>query len=171
VPILSFIRSGKVRATADEIPEGAENREYLLLNRIQLDRVIFGYDLADQDRPPPLESILEAKIEAAGRRQALSDSQKAKLALAGRGDIKSLVRRAEAICTVYEGHNCVLMSMDDARQFSDELSSLRSAYRIGPFDDGSYFSKALRAIRQREQADPRPLGSSDDRARTSRPSR
>jgi hypothetical protein len=63
------------------------------------------------------------------------------------------------------------ITRDVARLLADALLPFRSDYEHGPFGDGSLYAKALNSIGRREQDDQQPPGTSDDRARTSPPSR
>jgi len=95
-----------------------------------------------------LESVLDKRIEIVDQGCKLSESQKKKLYLAGRGDIKRLLDRIE-------GKRARLHQVKhDPRQLNQllrELAILRTALRSDIFGDNSLFTKILKTSLTAEQ--------------------
>ena len=79
----------------------------------------------------------------------LTDSQRTKLRLAGRGDIKCLFDQVEDRRRDFEkdGHN-----FRAGLAALQRLDPLTQVYREGPFGDGSLFSKTLFKINDDQKA-------------------
>jgi hypothetical protein len=86
-------------------------------------------------------------IASAARRDAqehkLTDRQRAKLKLAGRGDIKRFFDRVEESRIDFEVQR---QTFRTGRTALLRLDPLLQVYREGPFGDGSLFAKTLRRI-------------------------
>jgi hypothetical protein len=112
-------------------------------------RYVFGnYGNPDAARKG-LERALHIKIEDTHRAYGLSDAQRKKLQLAGRGDLKRLgevLEKARKECETSGGNIVVLRSM------VPKLRSLRDSINAGPFGDGSLFAKTLKTTLTAEQA-------------------
>jgi hypothetical protein len=90
-----------------------------------------------------LDALLLRKVDTVDRFSRLTDVQKRKLHLAGRGDIKRFFDRVE------EQRRQILMIDQDAldRKTVDDIAqatrSLRAVLDLGPFEEGSLFVKAV----------------------------
>jgi len=92
-----------------------------------------------------LDERLRAEIQSVGDRYGLTASQRQKLLLAGRGDIKRLFdrieeRRLQLTARVAEDVDSV---RELSRDFSDASGNVSASFRFGPFGRGSLFAKML----------------------------
>jgi hypothetical protein len=120
---------------------------------VDFDRMVFGDArpqtvMAAHDR---LREILARKVAALDRIHGLSESQKEKLKLAGRGDIKRLEDRLASQRQNFLAPPRVVRG-NQVIQFRDpETSALRALMKSGPFGDDSLFVKAQKTILTSEQ--------------------
>jgi hypothetical protein len=125
------------------------NLRTAVLQRENFDRWLFADERSESERWRHLDDILQAKVEAVGREHKLTDPQRAKLRLAGRGDIKRFFDRVEDARIAFEverqsfrtGHPALL-----------RLEPLSQIYQEGAFGDGSLFAKTLRRIEDDQKA-------------------
>ena len=114
-----------------------------VLERENFDRFLFADERSEGERRRHLEELLAVKVEAAAARLDLTDRQRAKLRLAGRGDIKRFFDRVGDRKGAFERSR---------RGFKTGMAALRGLeplaqlYQEGPFGDGSLFAKTLRKI-------------------------
>ena len=90
-----------------------------------------------------MEKRLEVEISALQQRCSLTDEQKKKLRLAGRGDILNLLNRALELrqqCTA------TAMTQEEYAQFSLEIQRLRMIIGYGAVSDATLFHKTLRGL-------------------------
>jgi hypothetical protein len=89
-----------------------------------------------------LETILATRVEKIARRCALTDVQKKKLSLAGRGDLKRLFDRVDEVRARLKG------DAEDEKKLTEFLEEMR-LQRIDAsgdvFGEGSIFAKALKS--------------------------
>jgi hypothetical protein len=130
-------------------PRGFNIRRMVLV-RENFDRWLFadgGYHTAHQRY---LDDLLRAKVETAARKHGLTELQRAKLQLAGRGDIKRFFDEVQEKRQRFE---------EDRQDFNAGLAALRRldpltrVYQEGPFGDGSLFAKTLRKIKEEKKVD------------------
>ena len=98
---------------------------------------------ATSDHRQTLKRLLESKVEGADANIRLSESQKAKLRLAGQGDIKRLFDQIEEKRREFER---VRTDWARCQEFASDLQPLSLVARSGPFGDDSLFAKTLRKI-------------------------
>ena len=83
----------------DEEPLARRNVPFNILTSVlepeNFDRWLFGDEQSEADRHRHLDGILRSKVNAATKSHKLTDSQRAKLRLAGRGDIKRFFDQVE----------------------------------------------------------------------------
>jgi hypothetical protein len=119
------------------------------VDRENFDQWLFPDGYSATERQKHLDDILEEKIKAAARKQRLTAPQRAKLRLAGRGDIKRFFDQVEDRRREFE---------KDRQTFRTGLASLRGLtdlahhYQVGPFGDGSLFAKTLQKIEDDRKA-------------------
>ena len=84
------------------------------------------------------------------RRSALSDSQKKKLTLAGRGDIKRFFDKVAEKKRKFD-----LLKNDQQRigEIFQEIQPLQNTFNAGIFGDGSFYSKTVKNTLNQEQAE------------------
>jgi hypothetical protein len=133
---------------ADEPPAQA----MVVVRESDLDLSIFGNVESLEARRYRLERLLAKQIEQGARNSPMTDAQKTKLALAGKGDIKKFFDRVEGVHQRCGGAYVMTVDEEVFRGLQGELQALRTLCKDGPFGDGSLFAKALRTIREREQA-------------------
>jgi len=99
--------------------------------------------------------ILEEKLNMADRICELSDSQREKLRLAGRGDMIRFLRTAEDIKARYESAAALIRDVDEfdkwAKALSHEVAVQWAVLGTGPFDGNSLFVKTLKRALNPEQ--------------------
>lgn len=86
-----------------------------------------------------LDILLQQKISGLDGVCVLTDDQKRKLQLAGRGDIKRLIDRVEDI-----GTRLRLAGQDEAQRFVPELTAVKRCVKSGFLDDPSLFDKVVK---------------------------
>jgi hypothetical protein len=122
-----------------------------------LDQLVFGSGQNAADGRRRLDALLNQKIIAADQFCRLTEIQKQKLQLAGRGDIKRFTDRMESLRPAFEQVH-VIVDENDAREVSTwagtlawDAKTLRSTLGLGLFEDGSLFAKTLRSSVAAEQ--------------------
>jgi hypothetical protein len=113
------------------------------------DRWIFADEQSEADRRRRLDDILQMKVNAATKAHNLTESQRAKLRLAGRGDIKRFFDRVEDRRREFEKDRQSFRTGFAALQ---RLEPLTQVYRDGAFDDGTLFAKTLSKINDDQKA-------------------
>ena len=113
------------------------------------DRWLFADEQSEADRHRHLEDILRSKVNAAAIAHKLTASQRAKLRLAGRGDIKRFFDQVEDRRRDFEKdrHN-----FRTGLTALERLDPLAQVYRDGPFGDGSLFVKTFSKIYDDQKA-------------------
>ena len=120
-----------------------DNFRRSLANRF--DRQVFGnvgFNACDS-LVARLETILQIKVENTARDYGLTDVQTQKLLLAGRGDIKRLVDRLLDSRREFLAERADLDDAVQARALDSVVDLFRNSTSIGPFRDGSLFSKVV----------------------------
>jgi hypothetical protein len=113
------------------------------------DRWLFADEQSEAGRRRRLDEILETKAKLATLVHHLSESQRAKLQLAGRGDIKRFFDQVEDKRAEFEKDRLTFRTGLAALQ---RLYPLTQVYRDGPFGDGSLFAKTLSKINDDQKA-------------------
>ncbi len=140
-------------ADEDDEPPAPRNIPFNILTSVvdpeNFDRWLFADDQSGAGRHRHLDDILRSKVDAAIMAHKLTDSQRTKLRLAGRGDIKRFFDQVEDRRLDFE---------KDRRNFRAGLAALQrldpltQVYRDGPFGDGSLFAKTLAKINDDQKA-------------------
>jgi hypothetical protein len=147
-PAAPLVIMQAMQAQEDDDPDQeAPPQPMIMVPRKVFDQLVFGSAGNDASRLAWLDTRLKTRIELADRESRLTDSQKEKLRLAGRGDIKRFLDRVAKECGEPGGSDMVGMSREEYVKFRNELQALRDTYHAGPFYGDSLFSKALRTIR------------------------
>jgi len=128
----------------DERPAAPRNIPFNILTSVvepeNFDRWLFAEDRTEVDRHRHLDELLRSKLNFAAKAHKLTDEQRAKLQVAGRGDIKRFFDQVEDRRRDFE---------KDRHNFRAGLAALKRlsplalVYRDGPFGDGSLFAKTL----------------------------
>jgi hypothetical protein len=132
------------RAQDEDEPKPQVNAEPprpIMVRDDEFDRWVFSLVGGKDAARLRLESILTTRVEKIARQCALTELQKRKLLLAGRGDIKRLFDRVEEMRAKLDGD-----ANDPAAylQFIEELRPLRFDSSGDVFGDGSIFSKTFK---------------------------
>jgi hypothetical protein len=129
----------------EDEPEAAVDQNQMMVNQFNgwtdetFDQWVFG------SRTPAaaktrLASLLAFQIEDVDRTCGLTDAQKLKLELAGKGDVKHLYDRvAEKKRKFQEVKN----DRNKIGNIYSEIQPLQNSFNSGPFDEGSIFFKAI----------------------------
>jgi hypothetical protein len=131
----------------DDEPRPAQPAVRLNINtavvgRENFDRWLFG-EPSEGGPERHLNEILLTRVRAAARAHELTDAQRAKLHLAGRGDIKRFFDQVEDRRRGFEKDRQRFQTGFAALRGLDDLSRI---YEGGPFDGGSLFAKTLQKI-------------------------
>jgi hypothetical protein len=124
-------------------PVGRLNLNTAMLVRVNFDRWLFPHEQSETARHDHLKEILDARIVVVAQANKLTDRERAKLRLAGRGDIKRFFDEVQKRKDQFE---------IDRKSFNTGLATLRRldelspTYRDGPFGPGSLFAKTLHKI-------------------------
>jgi len=109
------------------------------INESNIDRWVYGNETRGGDSLF-LVSGLKQKIDEIGNACELSQMQKAKLSLAGQGDIQRFVSRVDDLRSKCQAG---LATQGEFRALSQSAQSLRAEYEQGLFESGSLFRKTL----------------------------
>jgi len=141
----------------------ATARRFVLSDQ-QFDQMVFGggqrvvvangerkvISTSSTDVVKRMETLLENEIRSVDARCGLSDAQKKKLQLAGRGDITRLLNRVSEL-----RRKCTAGAMDQmqyqAIMVEVQALSLRNSPQVGPFGESSLLQKTLRKTLTYEQ--------------------
>jgi hypothetical protein len=131
----------------DEEPLAARDMRFNILTSVlepdNFDRWLFCDDQSEADRHRRLDGLLRSRVDTVTEMHKLTDPQRAKLRLAGRGDIKRFFDQVEDRRPGFEKHRHNFGAGFAALQ---RLNPLMRGYREGPFGDGSLFAKTLATI-------------------------
>ncbi|MGB2608454.1 MAG: hypothetical protein WBC80_05730 [Isosphaeraceae bacterium] len=114
----------------------------------QFDQWVFGGPRNSRAGRDKLDSLLTLQVDDVARMCALSEAQKKKLLLAGRGDIKRFFDKVE------EKRKKFAKVKNDQTKFNEiyqELVPLQAALNSGLFGDGSIYSKTIRRVLSEEE--------------------
>jgi hypothetical protein len=107
------------------------------------DRWLFADERSEEEHRRHLDDLLLARIEVLARRHKLTDPQRAKLRIAGKGDIKRFFDQVEEKRSAFETDR---RNVNAGLAALRRLDSLSQIYRRGPFGDGSLFAKTFQKI-------------------------
>jgi hypothetical protein len=125
------------------------NLNNAVVNRENFDLWLFEGAGDEATRCRHLERLLQTRVDAATREHKLTRAQRAKLQLAGRGDIKRFFDQVEDRRREFETERRVYRNGLAALK---RLEPLRQVYLDGPFGDGSLFVKTLQRINDEQWA-------------------
>jgi hypothetical protein len=156
---LLFAAWGSVASPAraqDDVPveenpqaHAEEQQQQFMVADETFDQWVFGARgnaLAGKTR---LESALLVQIENIDRLCSLTEEQRQKLRLAGRGDIKRLLDRIEQLRKKFQ---LVKTDQNKINEFFQEVQPFQAELNRGPFGPGSIFSKTVKSTLTSEQA-------------------
>jgi len=114
----------------------------------QFDQWVFGGPRNSRAGSSKLDSLLTLQVDDVARMCTLSEAQKKKLLLAGRGDIKRFFDKVE------EKRKKFAKVKNDQTKFNEiyqELVPLQAALNSGLFGAGSIYSKTIRRVLSEEE--------------------
>lgn len=132
-------------------PVGLLKLDAVALDRENFDRWLFPAGYTESERRKHLDEILQDRVEATVRHDKLSATERAKLLLAGRGDIKRYFDQVEDRRRAFEVERQRYQAGVDALHRLYDLSHL---YDVGPFGDDSLFARVLVKINTDAKAGP-----------------
>jgi hypothetical protein len=138
-------------ADADQLPIA---KQRVILFARTYDDLVYGNGSDAVDARTRLERRLQQKLEKIDRIIALTDAQKQKLHLAGRGDIKRLLDRTEKLRTLCS-RSADVSDMNQFRmwilELKREVAALRHPLDAGPFDTDSLMEKCMKTMLTADQ--------------------
>jgi hypothetical protein len=131
----------------DEMVFGASSAHRIIVeNGVQ--RVAVPIPNTEESARKRLESALQAEMQTIHDKCSLTEAQKKKLRLAGRGDIADFCGRVSELRTKLTSKP---LSRQQYVELTRELQPLRMATQLGTFGEGSLFQKTLRRALTDEQ--------------------
>jgi hypothetical protein len=128
---------------ADEVAAARVNRAFFVLNDAQFDQWVFGGPRNSRAGRSRLDALLSLQVDAVARTCGVSDLDRKKLLLAGRGDIKRFFDLVEEKRKKFDR---VKTDQNKVGEIYRELLPLQLAVNSGLFGDGSLYSKTLKRI-------------------------
>lgn len=119
------------------------DREIIAFDPASFDACVFLSFSTDVAQRTWLDSRLRSKIETAEQNWRLTNVQKGKLLLAGRGDIKRFFDSVHDQRLRFES---LRTDLQECRRFLNDLDGLSRDFQVGPFGADSLFSKTFRSI-------------------------
>ncbi|SRR5579883_3175661 len=129
--------------------EGHIDLKNAVVARENFDRWLFGEPRGRAPRRH-LEEILLTRVRDAVRERGLTAEQRAKLEIAGRGDIKRFLDQVEDRRRTFDSHRHDFRS---GILVLTGLAPLSQDYQHGPFGEGSLFAKTLKKIDDKKVGD------------------
>jgi hypothetical protein len=146
----SIVIAATATAQDDEdAPDEDAARVERTFSDIDFDSWVFRHGQAAADVQLQLDKALDLAIDDVNRTARLTDAQRAKLQLAGRGDIRRYFDQVEAL------RRKVVSLRRDSGAVNDvwrQIQPLQTQLAIGLFGDRSLFRKSLRRVLEAEQA-------------------
>jgi hypothetical protein len=140
---ISMLRVLDEQDQEDEPDEKAPTERRFVIAEESFDRWLFGSTGDAESGRAYLETLLQRKLNDVNLVRELTPTQRKKLLLAGRGDIKRLFDRIEEERKEFQ---LVRTNSDRCGQFLLELQPLRVTIHQGPFEFGSIFAKTLKKM-------------------------
>ena len=154
MPLLEKSASAQVEPPArsddeDEPEVAVPNQNQFQVNEENFDQWVFGGAGNAPTVLARMASLLSLRIDEINRISQLSEPQKKKLLLAGRGDLKRLMDQVELKRKEFQ---LVRNDQNKFMEFHQTLQSLQMALQTGPFgDDASIFSKTIKKTLDSDQ--------------------
>ena len=134
----------------DDEPEvpAAVNPQFMVADET-FDQWVFGNVQNGGGAKTRLKALLQLQIQEIERACKLSDAQKTKLELAGRGDLKRFNDRVEEKRKRFQ---LVKNDQQKFQNFFQEIQPLQAEVQAGLFGEGSFFSKTIAKTLDDDQA-------------------
>jgi hypothetical protein len=147
------VAEGPAAANAPADPP-TERKPQVLLFSGTFDELVYGNGSNADTARSRLENRLQKKLEAIDRIIGLNDSQRQKLHLAGRGDLKRLFDRAEKLRAMCDD-SAEIADLNQFQKWTEDLkreaAALRYPFDAGPFDTDSLMAKCMKTALAPEQ--------------------
>ena len=114
----------------------------------QFDQWVFGGPRNSRAGRNKLDSLLTLQVDDVARVCRLSEPQKKKLLLAGRGDIKRFFEKVEEKRKKFDK---VKTDQNKIGEIYQELVPLQAVLNSGLFNEGSFYSKTLKTVLSDEE--------------------
>ena len=136
-----------------EVQEEAEvavqpNQGVFMLTDDQFDQWVFGGPRNSRAGRNKLDTLLTLQVDDVARMCTLSETQKKKLLLAGRGDIKRFFEKVEEKRKKFEK---IKQDQNKIGEIYQELVPLQVMLNSGLFGDGSIYAKTVRRVLSEEE--------------------
>jgi|SRR5579863_1613785 len=147
---------------AEEVPAGDDlpieqrlvPKPRVILFSGTFDELVYGSDSNAANARVRLEQCLKQKLDKIDRISKLTDAQRRKLQLAGRGDIKRLFDRAEKLRDLCDRSTAI--DLNEFQKWTEQVrsksKSLRQPLTDGPFNTDSLFARCMKTTLTAEQA-------------------
>ena len=112
------------------------------------DMWLFGGGRNSQAAQTRLESILSLEVDRLDKNCSMTDTQKKKLMLAGRGDIK---RFFDKVAEKKRKFDQLKNDQNRVGEIFQEIQPLQMTFNAGIFNDGSFFAKTVKNTLNEEQ--------------------
>jgi hypothetical protein len=143
-----FIRAQDDVDVEDNPPAEAQQQQFMVADE-NFDQWVFGGRGNAAAIRKRFDSQLILHVEEIERTCGISESQKQKLQLAGRGDIKRLFDRVEVLRKKFQ---LVKNDQNKFNEFWQDVQPFQVIFNQGAFGPGSLFSKTLKNVLSSEQA-------------------
>jgi hypothetical protein len=134
---------------ADEAGVVQPARGVWVMTDDQFDQWVFGAPRNSRAGRNKLDSLLTLEIDEVERSCSLSEIEKKKLLLAGRGDIKRFFEKVDEKRKKFEK---IRNDQNKIGEIYQELLPLQSMLNSGLFGDGSFYCKTLRRLLSDEES-------------------
>ncbi|MFO0889970.1 MAG: hypothetical protein U0790_12625 [Isosphaeraceae bacterium] len=142
-------RADAAQPPDDVVEEEAVNdavvapRQAFLLSNEQFDMWVFGNSGAPGSGRNKIDTLLELSVDDVARLCRLSNLQRQKLILAGRGDIKRFFEKVEEKRKIFDK---LKADQNKIGELYQEVVPLQAMLAAGLFGDGSLYAKTLKRV-------------------------
>ncbi|QEH32593.1 hypothetical protein OJF2_10720 [Aquisphaera giovannonii] len=130
-------------AAEDEAPVDVAQPGVVMFNDDTFDQWVFGESGLGRNGHNKLDTRLLLQVDDVARVCRLSDLQKKKLFLAGKGDIKRFFERVDAKKKDFDK---VKNDQNKVMQMYQDLQAFQAVYNSGTFGDDSLYAKTLKKL-------------------------
>lgn len=148
--VLGAAPPGEDDDLAPEQPDQAVMQNVFIVDESNFDQWVFsGVGNNAAAGRTRLDTMLALKVDEADRACHLTDAQRAKLRLLGRGDVKRLFDRIEEKRKLFQ---LVRTDQQKFQNFYQEIQPISLAFQSGPFDEASFFGRGVKGVLDESQA-------------------
>jgi hypothetical protein len=156
VLVFGELAVAEVPATADTpVEQPPKPKQRVILFSGTFDELVYGSDSNAANFQARLDNRLKLKLEEIDRISGLTDAQKQKLQMAGRGDLKRQVERAEKLRVKCDSYT-EIADLNQFQKWTEALKSEASAMQHSfssrePLDADSLLAKCMKTALTAEQ--------------------